>query len=83
MGASFGAGFSLELCESGLRVRLLPVFSAVCRPFLVPWDDLQIEELNSFLPLTNVYLGRPAVGTLAVSSRLVRQFALARQRAAI
>jgi hypothetical protein len=80
-GCEFAAGFCFDLCETGLRIRLLPIFSVACRPFFVPWSSLQIDEVNPFLPSSNVYLGRPAVGTMEVSSGLLRQILFARSRA--
>jgi len=79
IGIHYAAMLCFDICESGLRIRLLPMFSLLSEPFFVPWSALDIEESAGFG--VNLYFGKPMVGTLVVSQAVARQVRRFMQRA--
>ena len=57
----------LEVCPSGLRVRILRVFGLFSKPFFVPWEEISITTGQRwFWPVSELAFGAPPVGTLAL-----------------
>jgi hypothetical protein len=79
LGVNYLPVLCFDNCNSGLRVRMLPVFALLSKPFFVPWSSLEIEESAGFG--VNLYFGKPMVGTLVVSQAVARQVRRFMQRA--
>jgi hypothetical protein len=81
MGAwvSFSRVLSIDVCPSGLRVRIWRIFGPFCRPFFVPWSDLRVERTTRFLrPAAELSFG--GVGRLALYGDTANRLALAAGR---
>ena len=62
---------TLDACASGLRVGVWKLFGPFQRPFEIPWDQIEAEQVSPFLlgPMTRLRFGRPEVGRLAINLR--------------
>ncbi|HEX5184883.1 MAG TPA: hypothetical protein VFW19_17225 [Allosphingosinicella sp.] len=77
-GVHMSATLTLSACPSGLRVGIWRPFGPFCRPFLVPWHEIDAERSSSFFaPATKLHFGRPEVGTLKIDARIWRRLAAA------
>jgi hypothetical protein len=41
---SYGGCLRLDICRTGLRVRIWRIFGPFCGPILVPWNQISVEE---------------------------------------
>jgi hypothetical protein len=79
---SFGPSFSFDICRFGLRVRLLPMFSWISKPLFVPWDLVSTD--GNFAAIgSSLYLGRPFIGCLWLSSWVAYGIEQGKKRALI
>jgi hypothetical protein len=58
---------TLSACPSGLRVAIWKPFALFAKPFLVPWNEIHMEERKVlFGTLTKLTFGEPAAGHLTL-----------------
>lgn len=75
-GVSFGNSLRFDICQSGLRVRVMWVFGPFTRPFLVPWREIRATEMRVFsLTRYRLSFGLDEVGHLRISKRSARKIA--------
>ncbi|WAT18120.1 hypothetical protein OZN62_00655 [Aurantiacibacter sp. MUD11] len=73
-GVQYGQCLSLDVCRTGLRVRVWRIFGIVSRPFLVPWRDITVTPRRVlFFPCYRLGFGDPEVGQLTLSPWAVRR----------
>lgn len=76
LGVNMGGILTLAACPTGLRVGIFRLFGPFQRPFLVPWEQIQVERRTSFfLVQARLGFGRPEVGTLTIDARLWQRLA--------
>ena len=78
-GVSYAGSFFFEICETGLRIRLLPMFSWISEPIFVPWELVATDGAFPIIG-SSVYLGSPFIGSIWMSSRIARVIEQARNR---
>jgi len=77
-GVNLNGVLNLASCPSGLRIGIMRVFGPFSRPFLVPWDEITVTRSTRWwMPVAKLYLGKPSIGTLIISSHLANRLARA------
>jgi hypothetical protein len=77
-GVNFNNILRLGVCQRGLRVGLPHLFGIFCRPFFVPWSELQVTRTRGvFLTWATLEFGRPAAGRLRLRAGFADQLAAA------
>ena len=70
LGVSMSGILVLSACRSGLRIAIWRVFGPFCRPFFVPWDDIQAQPRQQFFQkMVRLGFGRPEAGVLSIDAR--------------
>ena len=70
LGVHFRRMITVSACPSGLRVSASRLMAPFQRPFLVPWSEIEAEEVRSFfVPMVRLRFGRPEIGKLTIGAR--------------
>jgi hypothetical protein len=78
LGARINRVLNIDVCPSGLRFSLMWLFANTNKPFLVPWDQIQTENVDGvFVNETHLKFGRPQTGTMTVWRSLADEIAAA------
>ena len=76
LGTGYNHVLTFGVCRSGLRVEVFWLFAAFNKPFFVPWDQIQTENIDGiFYDETRLTFGRPQHGTLIVARSLADEIA--------
>ena len=71
---NYGSCLRFDICQEGLRVAVWRIFGPFCRPFLVPWDKITVEEVRFlFFPYYRLSFGDPDLSALTIRSRAYRR----------
>lgn len=71
---SYGSCLRYDICQEGLRVAVWRVFGPFCRPFLVPWDKITVEEVRFlFFRFYRLSFGDPSLSALTIRSRAYKR----------
>ena len=66
-----GWAITLELCPSGLRLRMLWLFGPFCRPLFIPWHALTVETTRGiFFTEVKLRFGRWGTAHLRVPDEI-------------
>jgi hypothetical protein len=76
LGVHMNGILSLSACPSGLRVGMWRIFGPFCRPFFVPWSEIELEQKTVLLAQrAKLRFGNPVVGTLSVAAPVWQRLA--------
>lgn len=70
-GVQFGFSLNLDVCQSGLRVRVWKILWPFARPIFVPWSRIETER--GLLGYAILIFGRPEDGRLRVRPGIARK----------
>jgi hypothetical protein len=73
---SYGSCLTLEVCYSGLRVRVWRIFAVFQKPIFVPWPCIEVQEKRVlFLQRYRLEFARTGGSALTISERAFRRIA--------
>jgi hypothetical protein len=74
--ANFGSCLTLDVCPTGLRVRVLRLLGPFLRPFFVPWASIATRRRRIlFREFCEFGFGEPRVGSLLLPLRTAERIA--------
>jgi hypothetical protein len=76
LGVHMASILTLSACPLGLRVGMWWIFGPFARPFLVPWQQIEVEwRTGFFVPSVRLSFGRPAIGSLTLDASVWQRLA--------